>query len=403
MEEYLLKDMSLEQMAVLRTIFENEVASKDEIIEKTGFKGPTANRFLESLKEAGYVVVCGEGDSTGGRRPLLYSLNGEKRIFSVGLMIGLYHIDVAVLHYSGKLVDLKSKTMNGDYTPQEGIFIIEELYHKILEENGILPQEVKMAGMSAFCSVQKTEGAVLNVIPSMLPNQEWTNFPLKQKVSEVFNTEVIIETSANGACMGEYLLGQGKHCSNLCFLLCGGGGIRIGSIQNGTIIRPIYNQDDAFSHMVIVAGGERCECGNYGCINAYSSAKAIVKRFVTLLKMGRSSSLEHMEIGSITVQDILSAADEGDFLAEEVVTQAATMLSVGIANYINIMNPTIFVYGGIMVENHRLYREIIRENVQNKVPFLKENHTLFCCRSNYGKPVIGNGLLAIEALLGRRY
>ena len=111
----------------------------------------------------------------------------------------------------------------------------------------------------------------------------------------------------------------------------------------------------------------------------------------------------NMDIESITVQDILSAADEDDFLAKEVVTQAATMLSVGIANYINIMNPSIFVYGGIMIENHRLYREIIQENVQNKVPFLKENHTLFRCRSNYGKPVIGNGLLAIEALLGRRY
>lgn len=403
MAEYSLEELSLEQMTVLRTIFESEIISRDEISEKTGFKSPTTNRFLESLKDYGFVVVCGEGDSTGGRRPLLYSLNEEKRIFSVGLMIGLYHIDVAVLHYSGRLVDVKSKTLNGDYTPQEGILIIEELYRSILTEHSIRPEEVKMAGMSTFCSVQKTEGAVLNVLPTMLPNKEWENFPLKQKVSQVFGTDVIVETSANGACMGEYLLGQGRHCANLCFLLCGGGGIRIGSIQNGTIIRPIYNQDDAFSHMVIVAGGEKCECGNYGCINAYSSAKAIVKRFVTLLKMGRSSCLENMDIESITVQDILSAADEDDFLAKEVVTQAATMLSVGIANYINIMNPSIFVYGGIMIENHRLYREIIQENVQNKVPFLKENHTLFRCRSNYGKPVIGNGLLAIEALLGRRY
>lgn len=403
MADYLEDTMSQEQRTVLRTIFENEIITKDEIIEKTGYKGPTVNRFLEGLKGSGHVVVCGEGDSTGGRRPLLYSVNQENRIYCAGLMIGLYHIDVAVLHYSGLMVDLKTRTLNGDYTPQEGVNIIRELYESILKEHGIGREEVKLAGMSAFCSVQKTDGVVLHVIPTALPNQEWQNFPLIQEVSSVFGTEVIIETSANGACLGEYLLGQGKHCSNLCFLLCGGGGIRIGTIQNGMIIRPIYNQDDAFSHMVIEAGGEKCECGNYGCINAYSSAKAMVRRFVTLLKMGRSSCLEQMEPGTITVQDILAAADQDDFLAREVVIQAATMLSVGIANYINLMNPSIFVYGGIMVENYRLYRETIQENVQNKVPFLKDNCTLFRSRSNYGKPVIGNALLAIEALLGRRY
>ena len=398
-----LSGLSQEQQVVLRTIFENEIISRDEIAEKTGYKAATVNRFLESLKESGWVVVCGEGNSTGGRRPLLYSMNQDKRIYCVGVMVGLYHIDVSVLHYSGKVMDWKTRIMNEPYTAQEGITIISDLYQEILKEFAIRPEEVKLVCMSTFCSVQRTEGVVLQIMPDQLPDQSWHHFPLKKAVEELFGTEVIIETSANGACMGEYLLGQGKHCSNLCFLLCGGGGIRIGSIQNGTIIRPIYNQDDAFSHMVIAAGGEKCECGNYGCINAYASSKAILKRFVSLLKIGRASSLESMDFEKITVQDILKAADEGDYLAVEVVTQAAAMLSIGIANYINLTSPTIFVYGGILVENCRLFCQVIQENVKNRAPFLRENKTVFCCRSQYGKPVIGNALLAIEALLGRRY
>ena len=65
-------NLSQEAIQVFSAIQKRKISGKEELIQATGIKSTTMNRILERLKEEDLILVCGEGDSTGGRRPLLY-------------------------------------------------------------------------------------------------------------------------------------------------------------------------------------------------------------------------------------------------------------------------------------------------------------------------------------------
>jgi predicted NBD/HSP70 family sugar kinase len=88
----------------------------------------------------------------------------------------------------------------------------------------------------------------------------------------------VIDNGANTTILAEYNFGAGKGYQNIAYFNCSTG-IRTGAISAGTIVRTINDAEDAFGHMVIKVDGEPCSCGNYGCIDCYSSIYAIIQKY----------------------------------------------------------------------------------------------------------------------------
>jgi predicted NBD/HSP70 family sugar kinase len=76
--------------------------------------------------------------------------------------------------------------------------------------------------------------------------------------------------------------------------------------------------------LVINVDREACNCGNYGCIDCYSSIYAIVRKYKAALKQGRSTGIPKA-IQEINFMDICKAAEGNELLAEEIITNAATI------------------------------------------------------------------------------
>ena len=58
-------------------------------------------------------------------------------------------------------------------------------------------------------------------------------------------------------------------------------------------------------HTTIEMNGRRCNCGNYGCLEAYASGPAIARRAVEALERGAESALRarlDRDPASITAQ-----------------------------------------------------------------------------------------------------
>ncbi|MEE0389075.1 MAG: ROK family protein, partial [Agathobaculum sp.] len=98
-------------------------------------------------------------------------------------------------------------------------------------------------------------------------------------------------------------------------------------------------------HIVIRQGGEPCGCGRRGCLEAYSSAAALVKFAHRALDAGRESSLR--ENGSdLNAKHICDAVDAGDALACELFETYCDDLACGLSSFINIFQPECIVLGG---------------------------------------------------------
>ncbi|WP_164503380.1 ROK family protein [Salmonella enterica] len=82
--------------------------------------------------------------------------------------------------------------------------------------------------------------------------------------------------------------------------------------------------------------GERCHCGNFGCLETIAANVAIEQRVLNLLKQGYQS---RVPLDDCTIKTICKAANRGDSLASEVIEHVGRHLGKTIAIAINLFNP----------------------------------------------------------------
>ncbi len=124
-----------------------------------------------------------------------------------------------------------------------------------------------------------------------------------------------------------------------------GTGVGGGIIIDGKLYTGCNSLAGELGHIVIRQGGEPCGCGRFGCLQAYSSAAALVKFAHRALDAGRESSLR--ENGSnLNAKHICDAVDAGDALACGLFETYCDNLACGLASLINIFQPECIVLGG---------------------------------------------------------
>ena len=69
-------------------------------------------------------------------------------------------------------------------------------------------------------------------------------------------------------------------------------GIGCGIISDGKLIQGVDGNAAEVGHMIIFPNGERCNCGQIGCVEAYASASHTARRATEAVQKGEDSSLK---------------------------------------------------------------------------------------------------------------
>lgn len=191
-----------------------------------------------------------------------------------------------------------------------------------------------------------------------------------------------IDNDANMAAYGEYMHGAGRGAQSLV-LLTVGTGIGSGIILDGRLWQGKCGFAGELGHITVNPEGERCACGNRGCLETEASAPRIVKNYVSLSGAR----------GAVTSKDVYLLARRGDKAAIESFHRCAYYLGIGLGIVINFLNPEkILIGGGVVAAGKYLLRPAIEEarRRSHRVSFA-------CCRIE--KAVLGNdaGLIGSAA------
>jgi len=277
----------------------------------------------------------------------------EKK-YSIGVDLGGTNIVSTVVNYQGKIVSrLKVPTL-AERGKESTIKRIVETIHENIVQSTIASGDIIGIGIGAPGPLDVKKG-IINFAPN-LPG--WRDVPLRKILEDEFNTKVVLENDANAAAWGERCFGAGQGVNNLvCFTL--GTGIGGGIIINGKIYHGNNYGAAELGHMTVNKDGPRCNCGNYGCLEAYSSATGIKNRIKNRIKEGMKSKFldfdEDKLFESLRLKSIFEAARKGDRLTKDIVEEAISYLGIAIANIINILNPEMVVLvGGITNEGNKL-------------------------------------------------
>ena len=117
--------------------------------------------------------------------------------------------------------------------------------------------------------------------------------------------------------------------------------------------------------MTIDSTGRKCNCGNYGCLEAYASGPAIAARAREGLEAGVPSLLPELldgDLESLTSAMVSEAIVAGDQYAAEVMRETAKFLGAGLANLILLLNPEMIVIaGGVTRAGDHLFKPLESE------------------------------------------
>ena len=209
---------------------------------------------------------------------------------------------------------------------------------------------------------------VANGIITFSPNlQGWHNIPLKDILKREFDPPIYLENDATAAALGEHYFGGAVGTANLVYL-CVGTGIGGGIMIDGQLYHGASGSAGEIGHMSIDINGPRCSCGNIGCWETFASGTALAKEAVKRIKVGAKTSILDFADGDlqkVSARRVFLAAQEGDPLANELISQTAYYLGVGLVSIVNIFNPQLILIGGGLSRMGRLLLEpatkVVRE------------------------------------------
>jgi len=269
--------------------------------------------------------------------------------FAIGIDLGGTNLRVALVSAEGEIVRKIRKT-SAERVFETLLESIDELSRAHVGDN------ISGIGLGVAGLIDRNRGRVFTS-----PNlRAIEGLDLVHELKTRFGMPVFIENDANVAALGEKVSGAGRGFNNFVLLTLGTG-IGGGIIHKGELL----DVSAEVGHMSINAEGEKCQCGNIGCLENYASARAMISRAISMLEKGQESLLKECCKGSIyklTPEDIYKAALEGDTLSREILREAGKALGVGLANLINILSPEAIILTGGLIGAWNIYvQEAIKE------------------------------------------
>jgi glucokinase len=284
--------------------------------------------------------------------------------YLVGVDLGGTNIVAGALAEDGSdVLALRSEPTRADQGAEavvdRMVRMIDSVIAETIAQTGAKRDDMIGIGVGAPGPLDRARGIVVTT-----PNLGWTNFPLRDAISERTRLPVRIDNDANCATLGEWWLGAAKGASNVVGMTIGtgiGGGIIIG----GRLYHGASDVAGEIGHATIDITGRRCKCGNYGCLEAYASGPSIADRAREALSADDNAMMIRMaggDPGRITAATVYEAAKRGDDTALDVVRETSRFLGAGIANLLNIFNPNVVVIaGGVTQAGDTLFAPLRRE------------------------------------------
>lgn len=275
---------------------------------------------------------------------------------TIGVDLGGTNIKVGLVTADGKIVRRHRVTTEARTGPQGVADRICRACRDMLEAAGERPDAVRGVGVGSPGTIDIENGVVL-----FSPNLDgWNDVPLRKMVESGLGMRCVVDNDANVAALAEQWLGVGRGADSLVLLTLGtgiGGGIVLG----GHIWHGGNGVAGEVGHMSINPDGPRCGCGNHGCLEAYASATAMVRRMREAIDAGTPTSLAGRR-DELTAALIHGAAVQGDAAARENIEQTGRYLGVGISNLMHLLNPQAIAFsGGVTAAGEMLLEPVRRE------------------------------------------
>ena len=384
-----MKSTPLKSLIIKHLYFDKgqSCAELSEILDKSL---PSTSKAINELIEEGLVIEDGYARSSGGRRPLIYSIKAD----------AMFMITVAMDQFSTRiqLVDLLNNPV--------GDMLIFEL--RLLNNQQALPQLIQQ--LNSYISntgipFDKFAGIGIGM-PGFINVNDGINYThldaggqsLTQLITQETGVPTFIDNDSSLIALAEQKFGIAKNQKDVMVINLGWG-IGLGMIVNDEIYRGHNGFAGEFSHIPLSDDNTLCTCGKRGCLEAEASMLVVVQKAIKGIMEGRVSSLKYIEEEhpKLVGDAIMEAANNGDQFAIELLADAGYKIGKALAILIHIMNPASIVLSGRGAIVGKILLAPIQQALNKYcIPRLAASTELLISELGFDAELIGAAILVME-------
>ncbi|MGN6639177.1 MAG: ROK family protein [Mucilaginibacter sp.] len=384
-----IKGSQLKNMIIKRLYFDKAMscAELSELFDKSI---PSIAKAINELIDEGFVVEQGYAPSSGGRRPLLYSIKPDAMyILAIAMdqlstriqLLDLFNHPVA----NALTVDLKL------FNNSDALNILVKNINKYIDKAPVSKDKIAGIGIGMPGFVNVIEGINYTYLHS-------GNKSLTQYLSDETGLPAYIDNDSSLIALAEQKFGIAKAQKDVMVINLGWG-IGLGMIINDEIYRGHNGLAGELSHIPLSEDDTLCVCGKRGCLETAASMLVVTQKALEGIHAGRITSLKTNDTKpSKSLGDaIMEAASQGDQFAIELLTDAGYKIGKALAILIHIMNPKTIVLSGRGARAGKILMAPIQQALHKYcIPRLAESTELLISDLGFDAELIGAAVLMME-------
>jgi len=267
--------------------------------------------------------------------------------FVLGLDLGGTKINAAVIDGAGKILSSARDKTEAELGAESVLDRIVKTGEKALQGAGIRADQLYAAGIGSPGPLDWQSGVIIESA-----HLHFDNFPLGPRLSQSFGCPVFVDNDVNAGTYGEFKIGAARGADYALGMFVGTG-IGGGIVIHGKLHHGFSKNAGEVGHMVVLAGGPRCNCGARGCLEALASRTGIVNHLRNAVKDGIKTSLtKHhgKRLEEVSSGALKEAYQREDKLVRKTIKRAAKYIGIGIGSLVNVLGPEVVVLGGGVIE-----------------------------------------------------
>lgn len=314
----------MNEAVILGVIHEQGPIARTDIAGITSLSPATVTGITAVLIGQGLVYEQELAQSTGGRPPVLLSINRD-----AGCVIGIKLTESQII---AALTDLGGETIVArtveflSRAPEIVIDAIVDIATELRASAG--DRRFYGVGIGLAGAIDRRAG-----ICRFSPFLQWRDLPLRALLEQRLNTSVVIENDVSALTLAERWFGSGAGLNDFVVVTLGRG-VGLGMVLDGRLYRGGKGAGGEFGHISVDETGPRCDCGKRGCLEALVGEQALTNQLADAFAM------------PVSLAEGAERARMGDAAAMAIFERAGETLGVALAGIVNLLNPTRIIVGG---------------------------------------------------------
>lgn len=377
---------------IIKHLYFGNTLSCADLSDKIHKSIPLTTKMLGKLMEEGMVTETGYAASTGGRRPVMYSLKQEV-MYVVSVAMDQLVTQIAIL-------DMQNRNVGGielfelplTKNPNAPAALAEKI-NEIIIRSGISKNKIAGIGIGMPGFVNAVKGINYTFL-------ETEGYTISQYISAKVKLPVFIDNDSRLIALAELKFGAARERKN-ALVINVGWGVGLGMILEGELFRGHDGFAGEFSHIPLFLNNKLCSCGKSGCLETETSLLIVIEKARNGLQRGKLSMLNEAALSADhpekAFQNIVTAASKGDKFAVEILSEAGYNIGRGVAILIHLLNPEVVILSGRGSSAGKIWQAPIQQALnEHCIPRLSVNTEIEVSALGYTAELTGAAALVME-------